>query len=379
MEANENNEPKKESSPSEQNIPKEKTQQSSDNKNMNIYDQYKAEKENHQETTKKPEVQNNSCPNPNVNNSNPSEKESSSQEGEGGDAPPPQQKTKRRRRGKSEINDRKYSCPDCDKCYLSGPALTTHRKNKHGYGESEKNEKKRGRPKKEEHGEGNQNFQAKYSTFFEVEHRKRNVDNLINNNEEGKNEEEKEVELSKIKNNLIKLFNFYKENIFKDIDNIEKYSFYNLIVENWERPKDNIFPKEEKFCYSTSNNKNELPQKINTYNIDQLFFLYLKEFSKKVNDDYLWFMIKFIVLFRDCINSERKSLIKQEHMTDKRMLYTQIYSAETVPEICNSFYLSYLQPNEFYGLNQEELIELIQHFCNWLNVNNYTCSKLTLL
>ena len=34
MEANENNEPKKESSPSEQNIPKEKTQQSSDNKNM---------------------------------------------------------------------------------------------------------------------------------------------------------------------------------------------------------------------------------------------------------------------------------------------------------------------------------------------------------
>ena len=40
----------------------------------------------------------------------------------------------------------------------------------------------------------------------------------------------------------------YKENIFKDIDNIEKYSFYNLIVENWERPKDNIFPKEEKFC-----------------------------------------------------------------------------------------------------------------------------------
>ena len=90
-------------------------------------------------------------------------------------------------------------------------------------------------------------------------------------------------------------------------------------------------------------------------------------------------MIKFIVLFRDCINSERKNLIKQEQVTEKRIFYTQIYSAETIPEICNSFYLTYLQPNEFYGLNQEELIELIQHFCNWLNVNNYTCSKLTLL
>ena len=377
MEANENNEPKKESSPSEQNKEKEKSQEAPEIKNMNIYDQYKTEKENHQEPAKKPEVQNNSCPIPIPNNSNPSEKESSSQEVGPEDAP--QQKTKRRRRGKSEINDRKYLCPDCDKCYLSGPALTTHRKNKHGYGVSEKSEKKRGRPKKEEHNEGNQNFQAKYNTFFEAEHRKRNVGNLMNNNEEEKNKEEKEVELSKIKNNLIKLYNFYKENIFKDIDNIEKYSFYNLIVENWEKPKEDIFPKEEKFCYSSSKKKNEEPQKIDTYNIDQLFFLYLKEFSKKINDDYLWFMIKFIVLFRDCINSERNSLIKQEIVTETRKLYTQIYSAETVPEICNSFYLSYLQPNEFYGLNQEELIELIQHFCNWLNVNNYTCSKLTLL
>ena len=44
------------------------------------------------------------------------------------------EKVKRHRRGKNEINDRNYRCPDCDKCYLSGPALTTHRKTKHGYG-----------------------------------------------------------------------------------------------------------------------------------------------------------------------------------------------------------------------------------------------------
>ena len=128
MEANENNEPKKESSPIKQNTEKEKTPEASENKNMNIYDQYKKEKESHQESNKIPEVQNYSCPVPISNNSNPSEKELSSQEG----IDTPQQKVKRRRRGKSEINDRKYSCPDCDKCYLSGPALTTHRKNKHG-------------------------------------------------------------------------------------------------------------------------------------------------------------------------------------------------------------------------------------------------------
>lgn len=374
MEANENNEPKKESSPMNQNTEKEKNPETSEAKNMNIYDQYQKEKENRQEQPKNPKNVNNSCPIPNTNISNPSEKDYSSQEG--GDSP--QEKKKRRRRGKSEINDRKYSCPDCDKCYLSGPALTTHRKNKHNYGILGEKEKKRGRPKKEGPTEGTQTSQMKYNTFFEAEHRRRNIENPLNNNEEKENAE-KEVELSKIKDVITKIYDLSKEQIFKDIENIEKYSFYNLIVENWEKPKDNIFPQEEIFCYSATSTKNEPSTKLNSYNIDQLFFLYLKEFSKKVNDDYLWFMTKFIILFRECINSERKDLIKKENVNEKRIFYTQIYNAETVPEICNSFYLSYLQPNNFYGLNQEELIELIQHFCNWLNINNYTRSKLTLL
>ena len=41
---------------------------------------------------------------------------------------------KRHRRRNCEITEKNYQCPDCDKCYLSGPALTTHRKTKHGYG-----------------------------------------------------------------------------------------------------------------------------------------------------------------------------------------------------------------------------------------------------
>ena len=43
------------------------------------------------------------------------------------------EKSKRHRRTKDEITERQFQCPDCDKCYLSGPALTTHRKTKHGY------------------------------------------------------------------------------------------------------------------------------------------------------------------------------------------------------------------------------------------------------
>ena len=42
-------------------------------------------------------------------------------------------KEKKRRRKKYDDSERKYQCPDCDKSYLSEPALFTHRKIKHGF------------------------------------------------------------------------------------------------------------------------------------------------------------------------------------------------------------------------------------------------------
>ena len=121
------------------------------------------------------------------------------------------------------------------------------------------------------------------------------------------------------------------------------------------------------------------PIKLESYNLDQLFFLYYKEFAKLANDDYLWFITKFIVLFRECINAKWKNLIKAENISENRTLYSQIYNAETVPEICNDFFLEFLQPYNNFGLDESELIKLIQHFCYWLYKNDYTKSQLTLL
>jgi hypothetical protein len=90
-------------------------------------------------------------------------------------------------------------------------------------------------------------------------------------------------------------------------------------------------------------------------------------------------MTKFIVLFRECINIKRKDLIKPENKINNRELYTQIYNAETVPEICNYFFLEFLEPYDGFGLNKDESIHLIQHFCYWLYINHYTQSHLTLL
>lgn len=57
------------------------------------------------------------------------------------------EKQRRKRRSKNEAEGRNFECTDCGKCYLSLPALTNHRKTKHGYGQGE-DKKGRGRPRK---------------------------------------------------------------------------------------------------------------------------------------------------------------------------------------------------------------------------------------
>ena len=90
-------------------------------------------------------------------------------------------------------------------------------------------------------------------------------------------------------------------------------------------------------------------------------------------------MINFIVLFREYINILRNNLIKQEHQEDKKQVYSQIYNAETLPEICNDFFVEFMEHYSYFGLNKFDLIELIQHFCYWLYSKQYTQSHLTLL
>lgn len=373
MEESEKDKPKNDEKAPEQNNQKNKSESVPEDKNLNIYEQYQKEKINSIQKDEKSVQKNNS--NSPDKSAPPTPENELSQQNEEKDCQP-QEKVKRRRRGKNEIKDRKFQCPECEKCYLSGPALTTHRKTKHGNGGTK--EKKRGRPKKDDQTEGKQSMKDKFDSFFNADYRKRNnQENQGENKDEEK--EEKNVDIEKIKSNIKKIFEQCKEEVFKDIENIDKYSFYNFIIENWEKEDEKLFPPEEKFCFNAQFEKGVPPIKLESYNLDQLFFLYYKEFAKLANDDYLWFITKFIVLFRECINAKWKNLIKAENISENRTLYSQIYNAETVPEICNDFFLEFLQPYNNFGLDESELIKLIQHFCYWLYKNDYTKSQLTLL
>ena len=107
--------------------------------------------------------------------------------------------------------------------------------------------------------------------------------------------------------------------------------------------------------------------------------MYLREFSKKTNKNYFWFLLKFIVLFREFINKKKKDSVNKEILTANKKEYFQIFNAENIPEICNDFYIEFMEPKYFFGLNQTELIEVIQHYCFWLYSNKYKQAHLFLL
>ena len=276
------------------------------------------------------------------------------------------EKTKRHRRRKDEINERNFKCPDCEKCYSSGPALTNHRKTKHGYGNNGE-KKNRGRPKRDDQNENAQISPLnKFNNFFLDENRRPPSS--------GESTEDKTISLDTVKSFSEKIFNQCKDEIFQDLTEINQYPFYKLIIDNWD--KKDPFPNKE--CYSDPK-LSDISSKIQTYSLDELFFLYLNEFAIKTNKEYFWFMLKFVILFRECINSLRNNLVKKEHQSENKKFYSEIYNAETVPDICNDFFVDFMEPKNFFGLHKEELIELIQHFCYWLYLNQYTQSHLALL
>ena len=282
------------------------------------------------------------------------------------------EKNKRHRRGKNDTTaERTYKCPDCDRCYLSGPALLIHRKTKHGY-LTETEKKSRGRPKKEEIQESVfQDTRIKYNNFLNNSTRGKNTENEV--------EEKEEINLELIKENLNNIFRQCKDDLlFSNLDNIENYQFYSLILKYWEKDSQELtkdfFDSNNKSGNGTNSNRCNSPP------LDLILLLYLKELATKTNKEYFWFINKFIVLLREYINNNfKKDETKEEQKTEEKKEYSQICNAEGIPENFNDFFLEFMQPNQYYGLDQQELTELAQHFCFWLYLNKYTHSYLTLL
>lgn len=279
------------------------------------------------------------------------------------------EKAKRHRRGKLDTtNERVYKCPDCEKSYLSGPALVIHRKTKHGYvGDGEK--KARGRPKASDEQEiSYRKAQEYYNTFFNEEKRKK------------KSQDEK-IDIEALKEDFRTIFKELKSHIFNEINSIEDYPLYQLVTNLWDI-KDFDLAKESYSEYNNTkkdgNTNSKIEKNCSMPPMEQVFYLYLKELAEHANKIYFEFGMKFIVLYREFINNLKKNKLKKEYKIEKDDSYSQLFSAEGVPESCNDFFLDFLQKESYFGHKDNEFIELAQHFCFWLYSKKFTQSYLTL-
>jgi hypothetical protein len=144
------------------------------------------------------------------------------------------------------------------------------------------------------------------------------------------------------------LYNNYQGTIFKTLNQVSEHPVYHILI-------------------TTKDDETFLPK-----NADEVFSKYIMESYPLCNKEYFIFVIKFAVLFRESINIFRKA-------SDSSKEFTQEQGADNVPDLCNEFITEFMEQNEYFGLNNDELIEIIQQFCFWLYDNKFTASRLTLL
>jgi hypothetical protein len=164
----------------------------------------------------------------------------------------------------------------------------------------------------------------KYKNYFDKDYRRRNP-----------NEDSLDME-ELVKNAFYHLFMNYRNKIFMNLSNITEH---NLLIKILEASSGKV-----------------------PTTADEIFAKYIVTMFPQANKEYFLFTAKFVVLFRECINISKSDISAE---------FTATGTAENVPE--------FMETNEFFGLDLNELIEIIQHFCNWLYENKFTTSRLTLL
>ncbi len=230
---------------------------------------------------------------------------------------------KRKRRSKNDQVGRSAKCIHCDKTYLSDIALNNHVKTKHAH-LVEIVARGRGRPRKI-NGEGTSEvvaFEVKYRDFFENINRKKS------------NGESFDL-LKAAKEDFDNIYTKYNDVLFKNIKSVDEFALFGTIA--------------DKTC-------------------DLAFWKYIEFAHERTTRDYFDFVFKFIILFRESIN------VKNDNGD-----FTKTESPEIIPDSCNYYVSDFMENHDYFGLDMNELIEIIQHFCHWIWENGFTTSRLSLM
>lgn len=109
---------------------------------------------------------------------------------------------------------------------------------------------------------------------------------------------------------------------------------------------------------------------------DEVLAYYIIKVSKYTRPEFFTTVVKFIILFRDCLNL----IYKNKVPVGSSLEYSELFNAEDAPDISNQFVTEYLgTDSQSMEFTREDAIDLTQNLCQWLYDNNYTCSKLSLI
>jgi len=165
-------------------------------------------------------------------------------------------------------------------------------------------------------------------------------------------------------NNFEELVNFvfddmfanFKEKLFVNVECKLEHNFFKTLIKrnqmNYDVLAEAVDPENKKCA-------------------DEIFADYVVGFFRETNRNYFVFLLKFVILFRECINS-----LKTRHGENE---YSQVHGADSAPDLCNEFITDFMENNDNFNIDANEVIEIIQHFCFWLYDNRHTTSRLTLL
>ena len=135
---------------------------------------------------------------------------------------------------------------------------------------------------------------------------------------------------------------------------------------------------------------------------DEIFALYLREVAHKTNSFFYQQMLRYILLYRDCLNEYGWQKLAESHCREAKQSleerninarmseahfremmnayeFCAIQNAEVAPEICNDFVTVYLDARRDSGLEKMDAIDYTRNFCHWLFISGHTCSKLSLI
>lgn len=249
----------------------------------------------------------------------------------------------RHRRSKHEQEGRIFAC-DCGKSFLSQPALNNHKKTKHPELLEGQVKRGRGRPRKYPPKAACDFESTKYDVFFTLDNRKP--------------AEGETIDMNRL---VEEVFNFLFKGPFANKLFSQPQSYKeNPILENLiTSPPPSTKNKGERTC-------------------DEVFYEYLNAYKDKTNEKYFSLLTKFVLLFRECYDISKT----KDSRDETKRAVTCTLTPEGLPDLCNEFYGEFMEPNNFFGIEDQneksEIIEIIQHFCIWLFKNEYTKSKLSL-